>query len=448
MHAYDQVRSAMRRRHHPRNEIVVEPYYANGDPCRPAAHLLSPTCRRAARLPGLVREHRARPAEHALDEHGMRHPAQSRRLGRQSRGSGSASRRDPASRRAARRGVGQVHMQRHRSDHLRPRSVRARQCQRCLANRSDRSDRGRGLFARLGDRQRSRFRSAAEPPHEATARAADPARQHPGLLRGPGHRRGDPEGGRGPAPRQGPCHGADGRRAGGGRLLQERLDPQPDHHRVAARTARLCSPISTASPRSAIPAPRSSSIGHINDVLLYRELVRRGVSEYLVAPVKRRCSSSRASPTIYTDPETGPVGQVIAFVGAKGGSGSSTVCHNTAFAIAVGAQERRGHRRFRPAVRHRRARLQPGSPPGHRRRARHARAPRRGPARPPAVALLGSSQPVRRAEHARPPLRSRSATLARRCSTSCARTCRGSPSTCRICGPPGRSRSCSGPMMW
>ena len=37
---------------------------------------------------------------------------------------------------------------------------------------------------------------------------------------------------------------------------------------------------------------------------------------------------------IYTDPETGPVGQVIAFVGAKGGSGSSTVCHNTAFAIA------------------------------------------------------------------------------------------------------------------
>jgi pilus assembly protein CpaE len=38
---------------------------------------------------------------------------------------------------------------------------------------------------------------------------------------------------------------------------------------------------------------------------------------------------------IYTDPETGPVGQVIAFVGAKGGSGSSTVCHNTAFAIAA-----------------------------------------------------------------------------------------------------------------
>jgi pilus assembly protein CpaE len=38
--------------------------------------------------------------------------------------------------------------------------------------------------------------------------------------------------------------------------------------------------------------------------------------------------------SVYTDPETGPVGQVIAFVGAKGGAGSSTVCHNTAFSIA------------------------------------------------------------------------------------------------------------------
>ena len=65
----------------------------------------------------------------------------------------------------------------------------------------------------------------------------------------------------------------------------------------------------------------------------------------------------------------GPVGQVIAFVGAKGGSGSSTVCHNTAFAIAVGAEERRGDRRSRSAVRHRRPRFQPGSAAGHRRRA-------------------------------------------------------------------------------
>ena len=75
------------------------------------------------------------------------------------------------------------------------------------------------------------------------------------------------------------------------------------------------------------------AIGHINDVLLYRELLRRGVSEYVVAPLTVQQIIESIS-AVYTDPEAGPVGQLIAFVGAKGGAGSSTVCHNTAFAIA------------------------------------------------------------------------------------------------------------------
>jgi pilus assembly protein CpaE len=74
-------------------------------------------------------------------------------------------------------------------------------------------------------------------------------------------------------------------------------------------------------------------VGHVNDVLLYRELLRRGVSEYVVAPMNVSQIIESIS-SVYTDPETAPVGQVIAFVGAKGGAGSSTVCHNTAFAIA------------------------------------------------------------------------------------------------------------------
>ncbi len=74
-------------------------------------------------------------------------------------------------------------------------------------------------------------------------------------------------------------------------------------------------------------------VGHVNDVLLYRELLRRGVSEYVVAPTSVSQIIESIS-SVYTDPETGPVGQVIAFVGAKGGAGSSTICHNTAFAIA------------------------------------------------------------------------------------------------------------------
>jgi pilus assembly protein CpaE len=75
------------------------------------------------------------------------------------------------------------------------------------------------------------------------------------------------------------------------------------------------------------------AIGHVNDVLLYRELLRRGVSEYVVAPVNVR-QIIESITGVYTDPEAGPVGQLIAFVGAKGGTGSSTICHNTAFAIA------------------------------------------------------------------------------------------------------------------
>ncbi len=85
------------------------------------------------------------------------------------------------------------------------------------------------------------------------------------------------------------------------------------------------------------PGTKVIVIGHVNDVLLYRELMRRGVSEYIVAPTSVQqiieCISD-----IYVNPETGPIGQVVAFLGAKGGCGSSTVCHNTAFAIALTTQ--------------------------------------------------------------------------------------------------------------
>jgi pilus assembly protein CpaE len=82
------------------------------------------------------------------------------------------------------------------------------------------------------------------------------------------------------------------------------------------------------------PGTKVIVIGRVNDVSLYRELLRRGVSEYVVAPMSVSQVIESIS-SVYTDPETGPVGQVIAFVGAKGGAGSSTICHNTAFAITV-----------------------------------------------------------------------------------------------------------------
>jgi pilus assembly protein CpaE len=74
-------------------------------------------------------------------------------------------------------------------------------------------------------------------------------------------------------------------------------------------------------------------IGHVNDVVLYRELLKRGVSEYLVAPITPMQLIESIS-GLYNNPDTDPVGNVIAFIGAKGGVGSSTVCHNTAWAMS------------------------------------------------------------------------------------------------------------------
>jgi pilus assembly protein CpaE len=74
-------------------------------------------------------------------------------------------------------------------------------------------------------------------------------------------------------------------------------------------------------------------IGRTNDVILYRELLKRGVSEYLIAPVSALQLIEHLS-NLYNNPDTDPVGNVIAFIGAKGGVGSSTVCHNTAWAMS------------------------------------------------------------------------------------------------------------------
>jgi pilus assembly protein CpaE len=74
-------------------------------------------------------------------------------------------------------------------------------------------------------------------------------------------------------------------------------------------------------------------VGRINDVSFYRELTRRGVSDYLIAPVGT-IDVVRAVCGLFVSPDAKPVGRIIAVVGAKGGVGASTVAHNIAFAIA------------------------------------------------------------------------------------------------------------------
>jgi len=80
-------------------------------------------------------------------------------------------------------------------------------------------------------------------------------------------------------------------------------------------------------------ATRVIIIGKMNDVALYRELVRRGVSDYLIAPVNT-LQVVRAVCGLFSAPDAKPVGRIIAVVGAKGGVGASTIAHNIGFSIA------------------------------------------------------------------------------------------------------------------
>ena len=75
--------------------------------------------------------------------------------------------------------------------------------------------------------------------------------------------------------------------------------------------------------------------GRVNDIILYRDLMARGVSEYLVAPFGV-IDFIRAISDLYAVPGADPLGRTIAVIGAKGGVGASTIAHNVAWSIARG----------------------------------------------------------------------------------------------------------------
>lgn len=76
-------------------------------------------------------------------------------------------------------------------------------------------------------------------------------------------------------------------------------------------------------------------VGHANDVLLYRELMRKGVSDYLIAPVEV-LTLVKAVSDAFNAPDTTPVGRTVAVMGCKGGVGASTIAHNLAWTASKG----------------------------------------------------------------------------------------------------------------
>ena len=105
-------------------------------------------------------------------------------------------------------------------------------------------------------------------------------------------------------------------------LVVETLDPTNVLLAQLDRLAEVCD-----------PGTKVIVVGAANDIALYRELLRRGVSEYLVPPLGA-LQLIAAITALYADPAQPFVGRQIAFCGAKGGSGASTLAHNVAHLIS------------------------------------------------------------------------------------------------------------------
>ena len=209
-------------------------------------------------------------ANNAVLESRLRLPAQSRRHGRRSGRSRAAARRDAALRRAPHAGASTSTA---RARAPRPLSgCRQRQDQRRrqmikFHSKAATERRTRRAARRTSTSRRcraSRSRRSARPP-----RPPPPCRPRAKIAAWP-------------RPMCG-CRWA----ASPAALEAYRASPTPNviDHRIGRAAATSCSTASMSWRRSATPAPASSSIGRLNDIVLYRELIRRGVSDYLIAPV-------------------------------------------------------------------------------------------------------------------------------------------------------------------
>jgi pilus assembly protein CpaE len=75
-------------------------------------------------------------------------------------------------------------------------------------------------------------------------------------------------------------------------------------------------------------------VGHVNDVLLYRELIRCGVRDYVVAPLGPM-DVVRLISELYASQSEKVIGKTYAFIGARGGCGASTIAHNVAWTLST-----------------------------------------------------------------------------------------------------------------
>jgi pilus assembly protein CpaE len=76
------------------------------------------------------------------------------------------------------------------------------------------------------------------------------------------------------------------------------------------------------------------ALGTVNDVGLYRDLVAAGASDYLVKPVSREALATSLERNGGASGSPGWLGQVVAFVGSRGGVGTTTAAVACAWLLA------------------------------------------------------------------------------------------------------------------
>jgi pilus assembly protein CpaE len=116
----------------------------------------------------------------------------------------------------------------------------------------------------------------------------------------------------------------------------ESYKSNPTPNLIIVETSLPTNEIPTALDRLAEVCDASTRLivlGHVNDVLLYRELIRSGVSEYLVLPTSAQSIVNSIS-DLFAAEGAAPIGRTIGFIAAKGGAGASTIAHNVAWAIS------------------------------------------------------------------------------------------------------------------
>jgi pilus assembly protein CpaE len=105
-------------------------------------------------------------------------------------------------------------------------------------------------------------------------------------------------------------------------IVIEALDGGDSLFALLAELAEVCD-----------PSTKVIVLGRANDIGLYRELMRQGISDYIVRP-RSPLQIIKSIATLYIDPAAPPIGKTVAFVGARGGAGSSTLAHNVAWCAA------------------------------------------------------------------------------------------------------------------